>query len=85
MRIISQDKETDIPYEQSALIIETANEGIFYINAYMGDRYFWLGTYHSLVDAKAVLWAVIANKKVGKDFYELPQADEDLEYAYRVM
>lgn len=85
MRIICQDKATDIPYEQSALIIETANEGNFYINAYMGDKYFWLGTYHSLVDAKAVLSAVIANKKAERDYYELPGANEDLGYAYRVM
>lgn len=83
MRIISQDKATDIPYEQSALIIETANEGIFYINVYMGDRYFWLGTYHSLVDAKAVLWAIASSFRECKTYFKMPQADEDLPYPYR--
>lgn len=83
MRIISQDKQTDIPYKKSILIIETANEGIFYINAYIYDKYFWLGTYHSLEDAKAVLRIIESHKKVGTNCYEMPQADEDLEYGYR--
>ncbi len=85
MRIISQDKQTDIPYERLILIIETASEGTFFIHAYIYDKYFWLGTYHSLDDAKAVLWAIAAYKKAGKDFFEMPSADGDLQYAYKKM
>lgn len=85
MRIISQDKETDIPYERSTLTIEEVNEHYFNIHAYFGNKYFWLGTYKTMDDAKTVLRAVIAHKKAGRDYYELPQSDEDLEYAYRVM
>lgn len=85
MRIISQDKQTDIPYKRSILIIDTASEGTFFIDAYIYDKYFWLGTYHSLDDAKAVLWAIAANKKAGKDYYEMPQHDEELAYAYKKM
>ena len=85
MRIISQDKQTDIPYKRSILIIETVNEGTFYIHAYIYDKYFWLGTYHSLEDAKAVLRIIVSNKKAGTNCYEMPQANEDLGYAYRVM
>lgn len=85
MRIISQDKATDIPYEQATLTIGHVDTETFHINAYFGDIYFYLGAYHSLADAKAVLWAVIANKKAGRDYYELPGANEDLGYAYRVM
>lgn len=83
MRIIGQDKETDIPYKRSILLIETVNEGTFYINAYIYDKYFWLGTYHSLEDAKAVLRIIESNKRAGTNCYEMPQADEDLEYGYR--
>ena len=85
MRIISQDKETDIPYEQATLTIGNVNKETFHIDAYFGDKYFFLGAYHSLSDAKAVLWAIIANKKAERDYYELPGANEDLGYAYRVM
>ena len=85
MRIIGQNKATDIPYEQSALIIGEVNAETFHIDAYFGDKYFLLGIYHSLADAKAVLMAVIANKKAERDCYELPKANENLEYAYRVM
>lgn len=85
MRIISQDKETDIPYERSAFVIETLDKGNFLIHAYIYGKYFWLGTYNTLDDAKAVLSSIAAYKKAGRDYYELPQSDDDLEYAYRVM
>lgn len=83
MRIISQDKEKDIPYEQAVLVI--SNGKTIYIDAYVGGGCFYLGAYHSLSDAKTVLRAAVAHKKAGRDYYELPQSDEDLEYAYRVM
>lgn len=85
MRVISQDKATDIPYEQATLTIGNVNQETFHIDAYFGDKCFFLGTYHSLSDARAVLLAVVANKKAGRDYYELPGANEDLGYAYRVM
>lgn len=85
MRIISQDKQTDIPYKGSILTIEIVKESTVFIHANIYDRYFWLGTYHSLDDAKAVLWAIAASKKAGKDYFEMPSADENLEYAYREM
>ncbi len=83
MRIIAQDKKTDIPYEKSALIIQIVNEKVFNINGFLSDRYFWIGNYKTLNDAKAVLWDIAANFKAGKKYYEMPQADEDLTYAYR--
>ena len=73
MRIISQDKQTDIPYKRSNLIIETANEDTFYINAYIYDRYFWLGTYKTLDDAKTVLWDIVSNFRAGKKYFIMPQ------------
>ena len=83
MRIISQDKTVDIPYENSALIIEEVTKNTFYIHGFLNDRYFWLGTYKNMNDAKAVLWDIASNFKAKKEYCEMPQEDEDLEYAYR--
>ena len=85
MRIISQDKQTDIPYERSIITNEIVKESTVFIYANIYDRIFWLGTYHSLDDAKAVLWAIAASKKAGKDYFEMPSADGDLQYAYKKM
>lgn len=79
MRIISQDKMRDISYESCALQIRNDNQIVGFCANYLID----LGHYNKVEDAKAVLWDIAANFKVGKDYYEMPQDDEDLSYAYR--
>lgn len=78
MRIISQDKTTDVSYDSSVIYVEVANESICYINAYFGDRCFWLGTYKTLDNAKAVLWDIATKNKEKKTYYEMPQNNNDL-------
>ena len=83
MRIIAQDKTADIPYEKSALLITEANKNLFYIHGFLSDRYFWLGSYKDMNDAKAVLWAIASSFRECKTYFKMPQSDEDLTYAYR--
>lgn len=83
MRIITQDKTADIPYEKSALIIEKVNENVFNILGFLSGRYFWLGSYKDMNDAKAVLWAIASSFRECKTYFKMPQADEDLPYPYR--
>jgi hypothetical protein len=83
MRIIAQDKTTDIPYEKSALIVEKVNENVFNILGFLSGRYFWLGSYKDMNDAKAVLWKIASSFRECKTYFNMPQADEDLTYPYR--
>lgn len=82
MRIISQDKTTDVPYDSSVICIEVTNVSIYYINVYFGDKWFWLGTYETLDNAKAVLWDIATKNKEKKTYYEMPQRNNDLVYSY---
>lgn len=78
MRIISQNKQCDIPYEISVIDI-VKSKGEYEIDATFTNKdVFILGKYNSLDDAKAVLWAIASNFREGKKYYEMPQADEDL-------
>lgn len=81
MRIISQDKATDVPYDSSVINVEVANVSTCYINAYFGDKWFWLGTYKTLDNAKAVLWDIATKNKEKKTYYEMPQTNNDLVYS----
>lgn len=79
MRIISQDKTRDIPYEECAIQIRNDNAVVAFNSEYCME----LGKYNSQDDAKAVLWAIAAYYKTGGKYFEMPDADEDLSYAHR--
>ncbi len=83
MRIITQDKATDFPYEKSALVIEEVNENVFNILGFLSGRYFWLGSYKNMNDAKAVLWKISSSFRECQTYFEMPPADENLTYPYR--
>ena len=77
MRIISQDKKVDIPYELAVLGISDD----CHIWSSVGTCRDMIGAYKSLDDARAVLWTIAANFKAGKHYFEMPSEDEDLSYA----
>lgn len=81
MRIISQEKTIDIPYERCCLQIRPQPKYGKYFEIWADSL--MLGTYFTCDDARAVLWAIAANYKAGKDYYEMPEIYENLEYAYR--
>jgi len=83
MRIIGQDKATDVPYEISVLMIDE-HTNWYAIAARAYDAHVMLGRYHTLDDARAVLWAIAASVKAKKDYFEMPGEEEDLEYARKV-
>ena len=83
MRIISQDKAADVPYEISVLMIDERTNW-YVIAARVYDAQVMLGRYYTLDDARAVLWAIAANAKAKKDYFEMPGEEEDLEYARKV-
>ncbi len=78
MRIISQDKTRDLPYESCILEADSSS-----VSAIVGLSRFIIGKYNSLKDSKAVLWAILANYLAGEKRYEMPQRKDDLTYAYR--
>ena len=71
MRIIGQDKATDVPYEISVLMIDE-HTNWYAIAARSYDAHVMLGRYRTLDDARAVLWAIAANAKAKKDYFEMP-------------
>lgn len=81
MRIISQNKTTDVPYDSSVICVEVVNKSIYDINTYFGDKWFLLGTYKTLDNAKAVLWDIATKNKEKKTYYEMPQTNNDLTYS----
>jgi len=72
MRIIGQDKATDVPYEISVLMIDE-HTNWYAIAARAYDAHVMLGRYRTLDDARAVLWAIAANAKAKKDYFEMPR------------
>ena len=84
MRIISQNQECDIPYEIAILSIDNMGDECC-LNAFVNNRCFWLGTYKSLVEVKGILWAIAANAKAGKSYYEMPLCDEDLSDVFKMV
>lgn len=78
MRIISQNKQCDIPYEISVIDIVKC-KGEYEIDATFTNKdVFILGKYKDMNHAKAVLWAMASNFREDKKYFEMPQADEDL-------
>lgn len=69
MRIISQDREVDIPYDLAVIKISELNQ----IVALIGERFVCLGSYKSLEDAQVVM-RDIANNRMS--YYIMPKEDE---------
>lgn len=75
MRIISQDKTEDIPYEMSTICIEAVYPSrICAKQAGLND--ILLGKYNSHEDAKAALQSVRMAYFSGKKYWLMPTADE---------
>lgn len=76
MRIISQNKTEDIPYEISRLYISTVHAGTIYAElAGMSDATL-LGDYYTPGDAMTALAEVRRRYFSGKKFFIMPSADE---------
>ena len=83
MRIIGQDKQSDIPYDNTALSIHDTKENTYRIDAFCGYCYTVVGVYKTLDDAKAVLWKIAESNRENKPYFEIPQPDEEIAYPYR--
>lgn len=76
MRIISQNRTEDIPYEISRLYISSVHTGTIYAElAGMSDATM-LGDYYTHEDAKIALQSVRITYFSGKKFLIMPTADE---------
>ena len=69
MRIISQDRKVDIPYDNAIIKINDAAQIITLI----GERFVCLGSYKSLEDAQVVM-RDIANNRMS--YYLMPKEDK---------
>lgn len=75
MRIITQDKTEDIPYEMSTICIEAVYPSrICAKQAGLND--ILLGKYNNHEDAKTALQSVRTAHLTGKKYWVMPTADE---------
>lgn len=74
MRIISQDKTRDIPYDVCVIQIRNDNAIVGFCSDYVME----LGKYNSQEDAKTVMLAIAAYNKDGGKYFEMPQPEDDL-------
>ena len=76
MRIISQNRTEDIPYEISRLYISSVHTGTIYAElAGMSDATL-LGDYYTQEDAIKALEEVSTNYYCGKEFFVMPSAEK---------
>ena len=74
MRIISQDKTEDIPYEMSRVYIGSLHSNTIYAEVFNGDP-IALGTYGGALDAKVVMESIKNCYRSGRNCFELPDAE----------
>lgn len=75
MRIISQDKTEDIPYEMSRLYISEVHTGAIKAEISGISDTTMLGDYYTHEDAKTALAEVRAAYFSGKKFFVMPSTD----------
>lgn len=76
MRIISQDRMTDIPYDSAVVFINRRNTKDIYVGGVSNDEGYPIGTYYNQDDAMYVMQLIreVCNRKF-ENFY-MPKAEE---------
>ena len=83
MRIISQDRTEDIPYEIARLYISSVHTGTIYAELVGLSDATLLGDYYTQEDATTALAEVMRSYFNGKKFFIMPSADEVAEKRLR--
>ena len=77
MRVISQTREDDIPYENTTIRITQGNDNDWIIRGRFPDgAYGMLASYPTREDCRRVLSALWAAYQQGQSTYFMPQVDE---------
>lgn len=76
MRIISQDRMTDIPYDSAVVFINRRNTKDIYVGGVSNDEGYPIGTYYNQDDAMYVMQLIreVYNHKY--EIFYMPKAEE---------
>jgi len=74
MRIISQDRMTDTPYDGAVIYIHAGTDQI-YVMAHVPDEAFTIGTYNSIEDALRVMELIRDCFIYGGTYFVMPKSD----------
>ena len=76
MRIISQGKMTDMPYDGAVFYIFTGTENKICVYAHVPDEDFLIGTYNSKEDAVYVMSLIRTTFMCNHKYFYVPEAEE---------
>lgn len=76
MRIISQDKMTDTPYDGAVVYIHRRTNKQIYVGNVGDDEGFLIGTYNSEEDAVYVMSLIRATFMCNHKYFYMPEVEE---------
>lgn len=76
MRIISQDKTTDVSYDVAVIYTQVIADNQICVIVHVPDKDFWIGTYNSSEDAVYVVSLIQKTFMCNHKYFYMPEAEE---------
>ena len=76
MRIISQDRMTDMPYDSAVVFINRQNTKVIYVGGVSNDEGYPIGTYDNQYDAMYVMQLIREAHNHKYEIFYMPKAEE---------